>query len=77
MIRGRYKAIELQVGLRVGAVSGPGQLPEQNPGVVTRHVPTKWGGHWDVRMDSAAIEFIACSGRNDMGIGRYAIDGLE
>lgn len=77
MIQGRYKASKLRVGLRVGAVSGPGQLPEQNPGVVTRHVPTRWGGHWEVLMDSGAIDSVACSVTNEMGIGWYAIDGLE
>ncbi|AJY03096.1 hypothetical protein AK36_6098 (plasmid) [Burkholderia vietnamiensis LMG 10929] len=77
MIQGRYKATELRVGLRVGAVSGPGELPEQNAGAVVRHVPTRWGGYWEVLMDSGAIESLSCSVTSEMGIGWYALGELS
>ena len=75
MIRGRYKATPMRDGLRVGVICGPGELPEHRAGVVSRFVPTRWGGHWEVMMDTGDVEAVSCSVTNEMGIGWYSLEG--
>ncbi len=73
MISGKYKAEKLRVGLRVGAVCGPGERPEDCQGWVTNRVETRWGVHWLVTMDDGTAESISCDVTNEMGIGWYAL----
>jgi hypothetical protein len=73
MILGKYKAVPVRVGLRVGAVSGPGEFPEHRAGIVIEKVLNRWGTHWIVQMDRGTIESISCPVTNEMGIGWYAV----
>jgi hypothetical protein len=74
MIRGKYKAVQVRVGLRVGVVCGPGELPERRAGRVMEEVRNRWGTHWIVQMDRGTVESISCALTNEMGIGWYAVE---
>jgi hypothetical protein len=61
-----------EIGQRIGAVSGPGQFPEDNAGIVLSLVPSKFGDSVLVLMDDGTTEY--CSGlRDEPGIGWHAI----
>jgi hypothetical protein len=77
MICGKYKATSIRVGLRVGAACGPGEFPEDRAGTVIEQQMTRWGRHWEVRMDDGSRETIHTDVTNEMGIGWYSIEGHE
>ena len=61
-----------EVGQRIGAVSGPGQFPEDNQGIVLAVVPSNFGDSVLVLMDNGDTEY--CSGlRAEPGIGWFLI----
>lgn len=74
MIRGKYKAAVLRVGLRVGAACGPGEFPEDRPGTITEKEVTRWGTTWKVQLDDGSQEWISGVQTTAMGIGWYAIE---
>lgn len=60
------------VGQRIGAVSGPGQFPEDNAGIVIAEVPSAFGDSVLVLMDNGETEY--CSGlRTEPGIGWHIV----
>ncbi|MBN3815224.1 hypothetical protein G3N57_00750 [Paraburkholderia sp. Se-20369] len=73
VICGKYKATPIRVGLRVGAVCGPGGLPENRAGTVVSTETTGWGTRWKVEMDDSSIEWISAMQTNEVGIGWYSI----
>ena len=61
-----------KIGQRIGAVSGPGQFPEDNQGIVLAMVPSPFGNSMLVLMDNGDTEY--CSGlRTEPGIGWFLI----
>jgi hypothetical protein len=63
------------IGERVGAVSGPGEWPKDNAGVVTEVVESRWGRHAVVQMDDGRTD--TCHGLTTVGIGWYRLDPAE
>lgn len=74
MIRGKYKATVLSIGLRVGAVSGQGQFPEDRSGRIVAKDVNRWGTQWKVAMADGSEEWISGLETTEMGIGWYAIE---
>lgn len=64
-----------QPGQRVGAVSGPGQLPVNNAGTVLTHVTNPYGTSALILMDDGRTEY--CEGLTDVGIGWYLLNTKE
>jgi hypothetical protein len=61
-----------KIGQRIGAVSGPGQFPEDNAGIAISLIPSTFGDSVLVLMDNGETEY--CSGlRAEPGIGWHAL----
>jgi hypothetical protein len=60
-----------RVGDRVGAVCGPGQAPENDPGTVTSVVDARFGPYAQVHMDSGRED--TCHSLTTVGIGWHRL----
>lgn len=60
-------------GQRIGSVSGPGQFPANNAGIVICHVEDRWGTHAVVLMDAGRVD--TCHSLKDgPGIGWHLVN---
>lgn len=61
----------VNIGDRVGAVSGPGEHPEDRAGTVKEKVEDRWGLHLVVEWPDKTWD--TCHGFTKVGIGWYAL----
>lgn len=66
----------VNIGDRVGTVTGPGERPEDNAGKVTQKVEDRWGYHLIVVFDQDSRygeHADSCHGFTKVGIGWYML----